>query len=232
MTLSSIAERTVRTGCLLMLAAAALLLGACSSVKLPNFLSPPPARSAPAPMTGAQWGDPPGGVVRAQAPALVDPSYEIGPEDGLEISVWKDDALKTAVLVRPDGGVSFPLIGDVMVAGKTAIQVRDEVTRRLDKFVPEPVVNVSVVRVASYRVYVIGRVNKPGEYPLGRTIDVLQALSLAGGMTPFAVEDEIKIIRKVNGQSITLDFDYTRVRKGGDMSQNITLRSGDVVLVP
>jgi polysaccharide export outer membrane protein len=156
----------------------------------------------------------------------------IGPEDALDIAVWKDDTLKAATLVRPDGGISFPLAGDFIVAGKTAAQVRDELVRRLEKFIPEPVVTVSVVRVASVRVYVIGRVNKPGDYQVGRNIDVLQALSLAGGMTPFANEDDIRIIRKVDGASISIPFQYSRIRKGGDLSQNIMLRSGDVLLVP
>jgi polysaccharide export outer membrane protein len=118
------------------------------------------------------------------------------------------------------------------VAGKTASQVRDELVKRLEKFIPEPVVTVSVVRVSSYRIYVLGRVNRPGDLTLGRNVDVLQALALAGGMTPFAVEDGIRIIRKVDGQTISIPFQYSRVRKGGDLSQNITLKSGDVLLVP
>jgi polysaccharide export outer membrane protein len=161
-----------------------------------------------------------------------DPAYVIGPEDALDISVWKDDTLKAAALVRPDGGISFPLAGDFIVAGKTAAQVRDELVKRLEKYIPEPVVTVSVVRVASYRIYVIGRVNKQGDFQAGRNIDVLQALSLAGGMTPFANEDDIRIIRNVDGESVSIPFQYSRIRKGGDLSQNITLKSGDVVLVP
>jgi polysaccharide biosynthesis/export protein len=224
---------------------ALVMLAGCANVQwpsLPTFVrgvEQPPAASATASTVGAaQWGDPPGGVRSragggaAPTSVVTDPSYEIGPEDALEISVWKDESLKAATLVRPDGGISFPLIGEVMVAGKTAAQVRDEVTRRLDKYVPEPVVNVAVVRVASYRVYVLGRVNKPGEYPLGRTVNVLQALSLAGGVTPFAVEEGIRIIRKVGSESVSIPFDYSRVLRGGDMSQNIMLKSGDVVLVP
>ena len=167
-----------------------------------------------------------GGVV------ITDPAYVIGPEDALDISVWKDETLKSAALVRPDGGISFPLAGDFIVAGKTALQVRDELVKRLEKFIPEPVVTVSVVRVSSYRIYVIGRVNKPGDIQTGRNIDVLQALSIAGGMTPFASEDDIRIIRKVDGKTMSIPFEYSRIRKGGDLSQNITLKSGDVLLVP
>lgn len=166
------------------------------------------------------------------AAAVADPAYVIGPEDALEISVWRDETLKAATLVRPDGGISFPLAGDIIVAGKTATQVREELVTRLSKYIPEPVVTVSVVRVSSYRIYVLGRVNKPGDFQVGRNIDVLQALSIAGGMTPFASEDGIQIIRKVDGKPQSIPFEYSRVRKGGDLSQNITLKSGDVLLVP
>ncbi|WP_428423394.1 polysaccharide biosynthesis/export family protein [Methylibium sp.] len=165
-------------------------------------------------------------------PSAADAGYEIGPEDALDISVWKDEALRKDVLVRPDGGISFPLAGDMHVAGKTAAQVRDELVLRLEKFIPEPVVTVSVIKVASYRIFVLGRVNKPGDFTVGRTVDVLQALSMAGGMTPFASEDGIRIIRKVDGKPVSVPFEYSRVRKGTDLSQNITLKSGDVLLVP
>ena len=200
------------------------LLASCSS--LPSFFQSGPL--PPAPYTGEPltWGDPVGGV------AVSDPGYLLGPEDALEIAVWRDETLKATVLVRPDGGISFPLAGDFIVAGKTAAQVREELVKRLEKFIPEPVVTVSVARVASYRIYVIGRVNKPGDFQAGRNIDVLQALTLAGGMTPFAAEDGIQIIRKVDGKSVSIPFQYSRVRKGGDLSQNITLKSGDVLLVP
>lgn len=212
----------------------ALVLQACSGLALPPMAwfeaGQPKSTALPDNMPSA-FGVQAGTTPTSGTP-VADPGYLIGPEDALEISVWKDDALKSATLVRPDGGVSFPLIGDVMVAGKTAGQVKEEVTRRLDRFIPDPVVNVAVVRVSSYRIYVIGRVNRPGEFPLGRAIDVLQALSLAGGMTPFANEEEIKIIRKSRGKAVSIPFDYTRIRRNGDVSQNIWLQSGDVVLVP
>ncbi len=202
------------------------LLVSCSSLpSLPFLESDAPAA---APYTGPplKWGD------RIDGTVVTDPAYVIGPEDALEISVWKDETLKAATLVRPDGGISFPLAGDFIVAGKTAAQVREELVKRLEKFIPEPVVTVSVVRVASYRIYVLGRVNKPGDFQVGRNIDVLQALSIAGGMTPFASEDGIRIIRKVDGKTVSIPFQYSRVRKGADLSQNITLKSGDVLLVP
>lgn len=207
-------------------ALAVTLLAGCASFPWPAGAD---GAAAPAALPGETlaWGQAPGS---GTPPA--DPGYLIGPEDALEISVWKDDTLKSTALVRPDGAVSFPLVGDLQAAGRTAQQLRDELSTRLAKFIPDVVVSVAVVRVASYRVYVIGRVNKPGEIAAGRKVDVLQALSLAGGMTPFAADDEIRIIRRSEGRSLSIPFDYARIRKGGDLGQNITLQSGDVVLVP
>jgi polysaccharide export outer membrane protein len=229
---STVLWRGARTGLLASLIGG--LLTACSSMAgvsgwFDGLGGASPA--VPPPDTGLPWGTPVGVTALAKA-RVEDPAYLIGPEDGLEISVWKEDQLKSTTLVRPDGGISFPLAGDLMVAGRTAAQVRDELVKRLARFVAEPEVTVSVVRVSSYRIYVIGRVNRPGDIAVGRNIDVLQALSLAGGMTPFASEDGIQIIRRVDGKPVSIPFDYSRIRKGGDLSQNITLKSGDVLLVP
>jgi polysaccharide biosynthesis/export protein len=219
------ASTFLRTGAV---ALCALLLAGCAGLRLPSFRFGAPAVDPMPPGVALQWGDKPG-----QLPAAAkDPGYLIGPEDALEIAVWKDETLKSTTVVRPDGAVSFPLVGELAVAGRTVGQVREEIVRRLEKFIPEPVVSVSVARVASYRFYVLGRVNKPGEFVAGRSVDVLQALSLAGGVTPFAVEDEIRIIRRSGGTSTSIPFDYSRVRKAGDLRQNITLLSGDVLFVP
>jgi polysaccharide biosynthesis/export protein len=219
-TLNSRARHLLSLGPLLLLL---LNLGGCANLQWPSFLNlggaPPPTEAETSALAAATV-DP------------KDPAYRIGPEDALEISVWKDDSLKSTTLVRPDGGISFPLVGDLAVAGKTASEVRAEIAKGLLRYMPEPEVTVSVVRVASYRVYVIGRVNKPGDIAVGRPLDVLQALTMAGGMTPFAAEEGIRIIRRVNGQQVAIPFDYSRLRKGGDLAQNITLRSGDVLFVP
>lgn len=204
----------------------AMLLSACAGYKLPGTPQQVTAEGDVVPLAT------PTPAVAMPAAEPGDPAYVIGPEDALEISVWRDETLKAATLVRPDGGISFPLAGDFIVAGKTATQVREELVKRLSKYVPDPVVTVYVARVASYRIYVLGRVNKPGDFQVGRNIDVLQALSIAGGMTPFASEDGIQIIRKVDGKPTSIPFEYSRIRKGGDLSQNITLKSGDVLLVP
>ena len=214
-------------------------LAACASLHFPLDAPTPGPASTLAPMNrSANWGDPPAQPVAA-APASSAASaperpaaYVIGPEDGLEISVWKDETLKSTSLVRPDGGISFPLVGELMAAGKTTEQLRDEIRKRLERFIPDAVVTVAVMHVASYRIYVLGRVNKPGDFAVGRDVDVLQALTLAGGLTPFAHENDIRVVRKIDGRTTTIPFRYSDVLNDGDLTQNITLRSGDVLLVP
>lgn len=159
--------------------------------------------------------------------------YRIGPEDVLNISVWREDLLQREVLVRPDGGISFPLVGDLQAAGKTPEQVQAEITARLRKYIPEPVVNVSLAKVAGYRIYVLGQVKNPGQFVVGRYVDVLQALTLAGGLTPYASENNIKILRREQPDNeVVFPFPYAAVKKGDNLEQNIILKSGDIVVVP
>jgi len=169
----------------------------------------------------------------AQSPAAVDPAtYRVGPEDVLEISVWREEALKKDVLVRPDGGISYPLIGDIQAAGKTIADLRSEITTRLEKFIPDAVVSVTVLKAASQRIYVLGKVTKPGEFPVGRSVDVLQALSMSGGLAPFADANGIRIMRREGDRQVVLPFEYARVVRGEKLEQNVLLRPGDVVVVP
>ncbi|ULA68959.1 MAG: Capsule polysaccharide export protein [Nitrospira sp.] len=163
---------------------------------------------------------------------LTDTGYGLGPEDVLMISVWKDEHLTREVVVRPDGMISFPLVGDLAAEGRTVEDLRADLVRRLIKYIPNVNVTVAVTKVLSYKIYVAGRVNKPGEYLVGHYTDVLQALSLAGGLTPFAAENDIKIVRRVMGQQHTFPFRYSDVRKGIDLEQNILLQRGDTVMVP
>jgi polysaccharide biosynthesis/export protein len=179
-----------------------------------------------------QSGKPPSGTEPGRGLSELTPDYPIGPEDVLEISVWKEEGLKKEVLVRPDGGISFPLAGDMQAAGKTARQLQQEITQRLEKFIAGPVVSVAILKVAGNKIYVIGRVNKPGEYIAGRYVDVLQVLSMAGGLTPFAAENGIKVLRKDNGKDLVFGFRYSDVKAGNNLDQNIMLKGGDVVVVP
>jgi polysaccharide export outer membrane protein len=167
----------------------------------------------------------------ATAPA-VDAGYRLGAEDVMSISVWKDEQLTKEVVVRPDGMVSFPLVGDVQAEDRTVEEIRVELVKKLHKYIPNPNVSVAVLKVLSYKVYIVGKVNKPGEYLIGHYTDVLQALSLAGGLTPFAAENDIKVIRRVKGQQQVFPFRYGDVRKGQDLEKNILLQRGDVVMVP
>src|SRR5262249_8912220 len=102
----------------------------------------------------------------------------------------------------------------------------------LEKFIADPAVSVSVLKIASNKIFVIGRVNKPGDFVTGRYVDVLQALSLAGGLTPFAAENDIKVLRRENGKDLVFPFRYSEVKKGENLQQNIILKAGDVVVVP
>ena len=158
--------------------------------------------------------------------------YLIGPEDVLEISVWKEEGLEREVLVRPDGKLSFPLAGDVQAAGRTPEKVQAEITERIKRYIPDPVVTVTVKTIGGNKIYVIGEVRNPGSYVIGRYVDVIQALTLAGGLTPFASENSIKVLRREGTKEIVVSFEYAEVKKGRRLEQNIFLRGGDVVVVP
>jgi len=159
-------------------------------------------------------------------------AYQIGPEDVLHISVWKEPELDREVLVRPDGGVSFPLVGDIQVSGRTPLEVQDEIKARLDRFVPDAEVTVSVTKISGYTIFVLGEVKQPGQFTLGRYVDVVQALTLAGSLTPYADGSKIKILRREAGSEKVYKFSYRDIQKGKRLKQNIILQSGDVVVVP
>src|SRR5262245_22990364 len=128
--------------------------------------------------------------------------------------------------------VSFPLVGDVQAAGRTVEDLRLDIAKRLSRFIPSAHVSVSLTKLLSYRIYVLGRVSKPGEFMVGHHTDVLQAVSRAGGLTPFSSEYYLKIIRQPNGKDVVFEFRYGDAKKGKDLKQNILLQRGDVVMVP
>jgi len=161
-----------------------------------------------------------------------DSSYVIQPGDVLQISVWKETDLQAEVLVRPDGGISFPLAGDLHVEGMNITQITHALTERIQKYIPDPVVTVATKTIGGNHVYVVGKVNRPGDFPISRPIDVMQALSMAGGATPFASLSGIRILRRENGKQVAIKFNYNKVEDGKALDSNITLRSGDTVVVP
>ncbi len=159
-------------------------------------------------------------------------AYLIGPEDILEISVWRDDDLTKKVIVRPDGKISFPLIGEVPAGGHSVQWLREEIRRRISDYVPDAVVTVMVLQVNGMKVFVVGKVNKPGASPLGRRTNVMQALAMAGGLTPFANENDILVLRESQqAAQEVIRFNYSEVKKGENIEQNIWLRDGDVIVV-
>ena len=158
--------------------------------------------------------------------------YTVKPGDTLTISVWKEPELQGPVLVTPDGAFSFPLVGQVDARGKTVTDLQKIVAERLVKFISDPVVTVSVQDVKGNKIYVIGQVNKPGEFIVNPRVDVMQALSMAAGTTPFAALGNIIILRRTGGQQEALRFDYSDLVKGRNLQQNIELRAGDIVVVP
>ena len=169
-------------------------------------------------------------LVRADGPSA--DAYLVQPGDVLSVSAWKEPDLQAELAVRPDGRVSFPLAGDVVAAGHTVEDLQTELEGRLRKYVPDVLVTVTVKVVAGNRVYVIGKVGHPGDFVLNRPTDVMQALGLAGGTTPFADLDSIKVLRREAGRERVLEFRYTDVERGRRLEQNVLLQAGDTVVVP
>ena len=165
-------------------------------------------------------------------PATTDPAYVIGPEDVIDINVWKEPDMTRIVPVRPDGKISLPLINDVQAAGSTPQQLASTVTEKLRKFLTEPQVTVIVTAINSQRVFVVGEVLRAGAFPLIPGMTVLQALASAGGFTTFADVKKIHVMRLVNGKHTELPFNYREVLKGDNPDQNIKLEPGDTVVVP
>jgi polysaccharide biosynthesis/export protein len=158
--------------------------------------------------------------------------YLLQPGDVLEVTVWKETDLTGEVLIRPDGGMSFALAGEIHAAGHTVAELTATLEKRIRKYEPDAVITVSIKSAAGNRVYVIGKVNHPGDFPLVRPTDVVQALSLAGGATPFADTNGIRILRREGDHQRTIPFRYGDIEHGRRLDQNILLQSGDTVVVP
>ena len=172
---------------------------------------------------------------QAAAAAVATPDqdkYLLGPEDAIEISVWKEPDLTKQLVVRPDGKITYPLIGEVQAAGKTVKQLQAEILKRLEKFVTDAHVTVILLKAQNYKIYVTGKVNKPGDFVIGKPVNVMQAISMAGGLTPFASPGSIMVLRTIGGKEEVFPFNYKDVAKGQFLEQNRTLLPGDVVVVP
>jgi polysaccharide export outer membrane protein len=177
------------------------------------------------------------------APKVIEREYEapgqflLGPEDVLDITVWKNTDLTKTVVIRPDGLISFPIIGDVQAAGITANELGDRISQRLRQYVNNPAVSVSVREINSYSVYVVGEVLKPGKIVAKSYMTVLQAISMAGGFTEFARRSQLQIVRhKLNGDGrlheLRIPVRYKDLLAGEGGPGNMILLSGDTVVVP
>lgn len=196
----------------------------------PRAARPDPAVvAAQQPAGGARQG--PANAAQPETGSVA-PRYDVQPSDLLQVSVWKEPDLTQQVLVRPDGGFSFPLAGEISAVGKTVEDLRRELVERLARYIPDLVVTVAVLEIRGNKIYVIGQVNDPGEFIVNPRVDVMQALSLAGGTTAFASPSEIFVLRRDGSQQRRMPFNFDAVLRGRDLEQNVLLRSGDVVVVP
>jgi polysaccharide export outer membrane protein len=165
------------------------------------------------------------------APATTN-EYRIGAQDVLQIDVWKEPEITRTIPVRPDGKISLPLLNDVQAAGLTAMQLAGVIREGLTKYLTNPQVTVTVTTINSRRVFLTGEVSRTGALPLLPNMTVLQALSSAGGFTPFAKMKDIYILRIENGQQTKYPFHYRDVVKGKRPEENILLQPNDVIVVP
>lgn len=159
-------------------------------------------------------------------------TYTLLPGDTIQISVWQEPELQREVLIRPDGWFSFPLAGDVRAVGRTVTDIEAEVRGRLQRYIPEVVLTVSVTGIDGNKIYVLGQVNNPGVFTVNPMVDVTQALSMAGGTTPFASVNDILVLRREDGEQQTFRFAYGDIERGRNLERNIELQPGDVVIVP
>jgi polysaccharide export outer membrane protein len=165
-------------------------------------------------------------------PATDDPNYVIGPEDELIISVWKEPDISRTVPVRPDGKISLALLNDVQATGRTPMQLGSDITEKLKSFISEPQVTVIVTKINSQRIFVVGEVPRTGSYTLSPNMTAVDAISSAGGFTPFAKRTKIYILRKEDGKVISIPFNYKEVVKNRRSEQDVVLKPGDRIVVP
>ncbi len=160
-------------------------------------------------------------------------SYLLSPGDAIEVTVWKEEGLQQLqFLIGPDGNIIYPLIGTITAAGRTINDLKELLTVKMADYIAEPSISVKLLNNQGNSIFVIGKVNKPGQIFSGRRLDVLQALSMAGGLTVFADDDNISIQRRVGNEIKVFPFDYDNVIDGEDLEQNILLEPGDTITVP
>ena len=158
--------------------------------------------------------------------------YKVQPGDVLAVSVWKESDLTMDITVHPDGTFTVPLIGEIRASNHSIPEIQEDIAKRLSRYIPDPVVTIGLKESVGSQIYVIGQVNAPGTFTVHRLPDVVQALSMAGGMTAYASENKIRILRRESDTQRAIGFRYGDVVKGKKLEQNIVLQDGDVVVVP
>tara|TARA_R110002111_G_scaffold149841_3_gene216814 strand:- start:158 stop:712 length:555 start_codon:yes stop_codon:yes gene_type:complete len=158
--------------------------------------------------------------------------YLLNAGDVLDISVWNEEALGKQVVVLPDGMISFPLAGELVAKDRTVSDLQAALKTKLAEYLSDPVVTVSVINVSGNTVHILGKVTNPGNFVMSQPLDVIQALSLAGGLSPYAEENNIVVLRRHNGQQEVLPVRYGSIKKGQSLETNILLKSGDVIVIP
>lgn len=172
-------------------------------------------------------------LIFSQHVIAADSDYTIHPGDVLQITVWKEESLDREVLVLPDGTLTFPLIGSFSAKGMTVPEVQKEIEKKLESLIPDASVAVLVKAPLGHSISVIGQVARSGEFVMGHRLTVMQALSQAGGLTPYASEDDIIVLRHgKDGKQTSIPFPYDDVIEGHNLDKDITLTPGDVVVVP
>jgi polysaccharide biosynthesis/export protein len=211
------------------LVAAGFLMFALSGSMRAQTVAP----SSPTPDSASPAGEAPDQVTPPVTNRAHNNTYLIGDDDILDINVWKEPELSKQVPVRSDGKISLPLVGEMQAAGKTPVQLEDEITTRLRNFITEPAVTVMVAKINSLKFNVMGEVIKPGSYSLTTTTTVVDAIATAGGFRDFAKKKSIYVLHQnADGTEARLSFNYNEFVKGKNAKQNVRLQAGDTVVVP
>lgn len=214
----------LHVGVLVLVSTSVYAQGTSEKQVAPGQNAPPaataPGESQPAPSTAGKG-----------APNIDNARYVIGPDDSLAITVWKEPTLSGTIPVRPDGMISMALIGDLRAAGRTPMQLADDITEKLKKYIQDPNVSVVVMADTSQRIFLIGEVGHVGAVPMTPGMTPLQAIAAGGGLTPFANSKKIYILRNEGGKQQKIPFNYKQALKGED-SQGIALKPGDTIVVP
>jgi polysaccharide biosynthesis/export protein len=198
----------------------------------PSQAKPPATPSRPQPPPANPPSVAPAPIVPAK-PVVPPPDYVIGPDDVLQVLYWREKEVSAEVMVRPDGMISLPLLNDVKAAGLTPEQLRDAVNEGAKKYFQEdPSVTINIKTINSRKAFITGSVGKPGPYPLTSPTTVLQLISMAGGLSEFAKQTKISVMRTENGRPVRYPFNYKDVANGKNLRQNIELKPGDTVIVP